>query len=103
MMHPEILSSARQAIGGHLKTIRIEKGISAYKIKISTGLSFDLIKKIEAGGNYTMDSFLTYIAAIDCYFFLRDKGEKQHDFENLLNESIKGTEIHSHKNEPKSN
>lgn len=73
-MSNEIKIVARQQIGEYLKGIRVEKGISTYRMTKEWGLKFEVIQAIEDGSsNYTIDSFLSYIGAIECCFYLESK------------------------------
>lgn len=71
---PTGIEIARKLIGESLSEVRKSKSISLYQITKTHGLKFDVIKSIEEGSkNYTIDSFLTYISALNVYFFLEDK------------------------------
>lgn len=88
MMRPEILMLAKQKIGEHLKMIREGKGISTYRITKDHNIPFRLIKAIEEGKtNYTIDTFLAYLNAIDCYFYLANKDGKQNDLDDLIDKA----------------
>ena len=66
--------NTREVIGRYLRDTREEKGISLYRVSKSSGLRFETIKAIESGEkNYSMDSLLAYIGAIDVYFFFSPK------------------------------
>lgn len=66
--------NTREVIGRYLRDTREEKGISLYRVSKSSGLRFETIKAIESGGkNYSMDSLLAYIGALDVYFFFSPK------------------------------
>ena len=80
-MNKKIKEKARQKIGNRLKFLREEKKISTYQITKSHGLRFEAIQAIEQGSsNYTIDNFLTYISAVDCYM---DITFTPLDFENV--------------------
>jgi len=75
-MKGEIKMIARQKIGEYLKSLRQEKGISTYQMTKSHGIRFEAIQAIEEGStNYTIDNFLTYISALDCYLYLANRGD----------------------------
>jgi len=77
-MNKEVKEVARQKIGEYLKSLREEKGISTYQMTKSHRIRFEAIQSIEEGSsNYTIDNFLTYIAALDCYFYLANRDGKQ--------------------------
>jgi len=85
MQNKKVIEIARQTVGSYLQNLRNEKNISAYKITKETGLTFEQIKSIENGSSaYTIDSFLTYIGAIDCYFYLANRDEKHLDEKDML-------------------
>lgn len=89
-MHPEVLKTARNKIGLYLSGIREFKGISRNEMVRRTGLSYQQIQRIEDGDmNYTIDLFLTYVTALDCYFYLAAKDGKEGEFdkEHLLNKA----------------
>jgi len=49
------------------------------------GIRFEAIQAIEEGSsNYTIDNFLTYISAIDCYFYLANRDGKHLDHDDLI-------------------
>lgn len=84
-MHKEIKEAARQKIGKYLKSLREEKGISTYQMTKSHGIRFEAIQAIEEGSsNYTIDNFLTYISAIDCYFYLENRDGKHLDHDDMI-------------------
>lgn len=86
MIEKQVKELARQKVGEFLKSIRDEKGISTYQMTKSHGIRFEVIQAIESGSaNYTIDNFLVYIAAIDCYFYLANREGKKHDiFDQLI-------------------
>lgn len=84
-MKNEIKEIARQKIGGHLKSIREEKQLSTYQITKDHGIRFEVIQAIEEGSkNYTIDNFLSYISAIDCYFYLANRDGKHLDHNDMI-------------------
>lgn len=87
-LNPEISKIARQKIGLYLRDIRKHKKISAYKIAKDTGLTQNQIAAIEKGEtSYTIDSFLAYVQALDCYFFLANKDGEHLNFEHMKKKS----------------
>lgn len=89
-MNKEIKKVARQNIGEYLKSLREEKGISTYRMTKSHRIRFEAIQAIEEGSsNYTIDNFLTYISAIDCYLYLANRGGKHLDHDDMISK-IKG-------------
>lgn len=90
-MKKEIKEEARKQIGKYLEGIRLEKGISTYKITKEHGLKYEEIRAIEEGSaNYTIDNFLIYLSALDCYFYLADKDGKHLDFEDMARKAREG-------------
>ena len=84
-MNEEITKIGRKKIGEYLKSLREDKGISTYQMTKSHGIQFALIKAIEEGStNYTIDSFLTYISALDCYFYLANRDGKHLDHLDMV-------------------
>ena len=84
-MNKEIKQVARQKIGEYLKSLRKEKGISTYQMTKSHGIRFEAIQAIEKGSrNYTIDNLLTYISALDCYFYLANRDVKHLDYDYMI-------------------
>jgi transcriptional regulator with XRE-family HTH domain len=89
-MKKEVKQVARQKIGEHLRILRTEKNISTYQMTKQYGIRFEAIQAIEEGtNNYTIDNFLTYIAAIDCYFYLANREGKHLDQQDLIDKMKK--------------
>lgn len=87
-LDPKISKIARQKIGLYLRDIRKHKGLSAYKIAQLTGLTENQIASIEKGlTSYTIDSFLSYVQALDCYFFLANKDGEHLNFDHMKKKS----------------
>ena len=87
-LNPEISKIARQQIGLYLRDIRGHKQISKYKMAQLTGMTRRQIMDIEKGEtNYSIDSFLAYIQAVDCYFYLADKEGKHLDSDHMIKKS----------------
>jgi transcriptional regulator with XRE-family HTH domain len=84
-LNPEISKIARQQIGGYLRDIRKHKKLSIKEVAELTGTGFKTVQSIETGStNYTIDAFLAYVQAVDCYFYLADKGGKHLDADGLI-------------------
>ena len=89
-MKDEIKLVARQKIGEYLKSIREDKKITTYQMIKETGIRFEAIKSIEEGSsNYTIDNFLTYVSALDCYFYLANKEGKHLDHDDMIEKMTK--------------
>lgn len=79
---------ARQKIGQYLKEMRLSKGITTYQMTKEYGIRFEAISAIEEGSsNYTIDNFLAYIAALDCYFYLKGREGKHGDLEDMISKA----------------
>lgn len=90
MMKKEVKEIARQKIGEYIKSLREEKGISTYQMTKSHGIRFEVIQAIEEGSsNYTIDNFLTYISALDCYFYLANRDGKHLDQADMISKMDK--------------
>lgn len=73
-LNKEVTSIARQKVGQYLIDIRVHKKYSRNEMVRLTGLTYQQIQAIETGsGNYSIDAFLTYVTALDCYFYLANK------------------------------
>ena len=78
--------NTREIIGRYLRDTREEKGISLYRVSKSSGLRFETIKAIESGEkNYSIDSLLAYIGAIDVFFYFAPK-EQENPLNNVVEE-----------------
>lgn len=85
-MNKQIKEIARQKVGQYLKAIREEKGITTYQLTKQFGIRFEAIKAIEEGSaNYSIDNFLAYIQAVDCYFYLANRDGQHLNPNDLLN------------------
>lgn len=84
-MMKEVKEVARHKIGEYLKSLREKKEISTYQMTKSHGLRFEAIQAIEEGSsNYTIDNFLTYISALDCYIYLANRDGKHLDHDDMI-------------------
>lgn len=83
-LNPEISKIARQKIGAYLRDIRKHKNLTIQQVADITGTGFKTVQSIEVGDtNYTIDAFLAYVQAVDCYFYLADRGGKHLDEDDL--------------------
>lgn len=56
----------RKILGTHLKTIREERGLSAYRVAQKGKIQIGQVNAVESGHtNYTIDIFLGYIHGCD--------------------------------------
>jgi len=84
-INQQITLIARQKIGAYLRDIRKHKNLTLQQMADATGIGYKTIQSIEVGSNnYTIDAFLSYINAVDCYFYLADRGDKHLDEEDFL-------------------
>lgn len=85
--------SYREVAGKRLRAFREERGISIYKLAQKGGIRISQVQAVESGDtNYTIDSFLGYIAGSDLYIYFAEKSENRempHDFEDLADKAIK--------------
>jgi len=88
-MQEKIINEARKLIGNYLREIRLEKKLSIYYVAKKSGLQIGQINEIEIGElNYTFDTFLKIIHALDCYFYLENKDGKHLDFIDLVEKAM---------------
>lgn len=75
-LNQKVTEIARQKIGQYLKDIRKFKNLTILEMAEKTGTGVKTISAIENGSkNYTIDAFLSYINAVNCYFYLANKDE----------------------------
>ena len=83
-MNPKVTQSAREVLGQFLSGIVADRGISIYQIEKVTGLQGKQIKAVlEGSENYTIDTFLSVIHALDLYIFFSEKEGKHLDFDHM--------------------
>ncbi|MBN2744511.1 MAG: helix-turn-helix transcriptional regulator [Marinilabiliaceae bacterium] len=88
MINQEVLTEARRQIGLLLRNLRNGEKIGTKKLSKMTGLTETQILDIELNRrNYTIDSFLKVIQALDMYFFLSEKEGHHLDFEHMVKKS----------------
>ena len=74
MINPKVLNEARKQIGLHFRKLRNDRKIGTKTLSEKSGLTEAQIIDMELNRrNYTIDSFLRYIQAMDMYFFLSEK------------------------------
>lgn len=84
-LDPQISKIARQKIGGYLRDIRKHKKLTIQQLADTTGTGLKTIHAIENGTtNYTIDAFLAYVQAVDCYLYLADRNGKHLDKDDLI-------------------
>lgn len=88
MTNPEVLKEARRQIGLYLRKLRTDRKIGLKTLSSMTGLTEAQIIAIEMNrNNYTIDSFLKFIQALDMYFFLSEKEGHHLDFDHMFTKS----------------
>lgn len=60
----EVTKDTLQEIGARLKALRIEKGITYYRLQMDYRLFQHTINAIESGDNYSFNTLLRYCEAI---------------------------------------
>lgn len=84
-MNPEVLRTAREKVGAYLRGIREHRGLAQAMLSEKCGVDLDRIDDIEAGRvDWSMDEFFAITHALDCYFYLADRGGKHLDPDDLL-------------------
>jgi transcriptional regulator with XRE-family HTH domain len=75
---------ARKQVGFYLQDVLNQRGWNRAFLAEKSGLSREQIKWIlEGDREYTIDTFLSIIQALDCYFFLADKEGEHLNFEHM--------------------
>jgi len=88
MIKNEILFIARKQIGLHFRKLRTDRQIGTKTLSEKSGLTEAQIIDMELNRrNYTIDSLLRYIHAMDMYFFLSEKEGHHLDFDHMLTKS----------------
>jgi len=83
--------SYREVLGERLKAFRIDRGLTAYAVARDGNISITQVKHVEeALTNYTIETFLGYIAGCNLYMYFAEKEHtgEGHDFEELINKGI---------------
>jgi transcriptional regulator with XRE-family HTH domain len=85
MINPEVLTEACRQIGFLFRNLRKERNIGTKTMSQMTGMTETQILDIELNRrNYTINNFLKYVQALDCYFFLSEKEGHHLDHEHMI-------------------
>lgn len=82
----------REVLGARLKEFREKRGLTLYRVSKNSGLQIKQINDIESGSiNYTIDSFLAYIASCELYMYFAEKENTKAttDFEEMIQKGLK--------------
>lgn len=72
----EFLASQREALGRALVDEKAKTQVSTYVLDKTFGVPYPAQKALEAGTqNYTINTLLSYINAIDCELIIRPKNK----------------------------
>jgi len=84
MIEETIQNSAREVLGQFLSSIVEERKLTLYRLEQLTGLQGIQIKSVLSGStNYTIDSLLSTIQALDLYIFFSEKKGEHLNFEHM--------------------
>lgn len=85
-INKQVTETAREVLGQFLGDRAKELNLTLYQIEKLTGLQGKQIKAVFDGSeNYTIDSLLSIIHALDLYVFFAEKEGKHLDKEHMLN------------------
>jgi len=83
-MKPEILTEARIQVGKYIAEIMKQRQINKVDLSEKAGINRQQLDFVLNGNReYTIDTFLKVITALDCYFFLADKEGQHLNFEHM--------------------
>jgi len=84
-----VTQTAREVLGQFLKNRADELKMSLYHLEKTTGLQGKQIKAVFTGSeNYTIDSLLLIIHALDMYVFFAEKEGKHLDKDHIIKKMI---------------
>lgn len=70
----KVFNTAREVLGNYLSEVMKEKSINLYQLEKLTGKPSQPLKSVLTGdSNYTIDSLLAVVQALDLYFFFAPK------------------------------
>ena len=82
----QVTQSAREILGNYLTEVMKNKKINLYQLEKITNKPSHQLKPILTGSdNYTIDTFLTVIQALDLYLFFASKDGKHLDLKDMKN------------------
>lgn len=80
-----VLRIAREKVGAYLRDIRNHRDMSQRDLAERAGVTQGQVSAVELGSTaYTIDTFLAITSALDCYFYLADRGGKKRDTKHLI-------------------
>ena len=86
-MKSRVTDIARKQIALYLHETRRIKGIKTKQLSETSGLETQVIKAIEEGNTtYSIEDFMNYISAVECYFYIADKGGRELNLTYLLDQ-----------------
>ena len=84
-MEKQVLTEARRQTGLYLKEILKERGWTRTVLSEKSGISREQVKWVlEGTREYTIDTFLKVISALDCYFYLADREGKHLEHKDMI-------------------
>lgn len=80
-----VLKLAREKVGTYLRDIRTHRELSQRDLAERAAVTQGQVSAVELGSTaYTIDTFLAITSALDCYFYLADRGGKERDAKHLI-------------------
>lgn len=87
-INPEVVRVAMEKLGTYLKGIRKHRGLSIAQLAKKTGIDEEDLEALEEGIEQDppldMGEFFAITNALDCYFYLADRGGKHLDGDDLI-------------------
>jgi hypothetical protein len=84
-INKQVTETAREVLGQFLKQRADELKLTLYNLEKTTGLQGKQIKAVFDGSeNYTIDSLLSIIHALDLYIFFAEKEGKHLDKDHMI-------------------
>ncbi len=83
-MKQQVKDTAREVLGQFLQERMKDLKMTIYQVKTKAGLHHNQVEAIlEGSKNYTIDSLLAVIHALDLYFYFAPKDGKHLDFDDM--------------------
>ena len=87
-INKEVSKEARRQVGAYLSEILKQRGWTKTFLSKKSGLTREQINwMLDGSREYTIDTFLVVIQAMDCYFFLADKEGEHLNFDHMEGKS----------------
>jgi len=84
-INDKVLLEARRKLGLYLRGIREHRKMTQRELAEAAGVTQPQVVHIESGEkNYTVDTFMAVISALDCYLFLSDRQGKHLDQDHMI-------------------